>query len=267
MGICKDKYVTFLNQFGYNVIRHPRVGITPLTLIGRQSGTVALLGDLAQLIEKSSQPRPKVMTDLDAAPLKGQQSSALDAAIGLNLLGSFIGALDGNPALKGQYKSAKKITFQFDDVLCDRALPASIGEFLTNSVVNADSPLFEQYVMGNGDLFVITEVVKARSFTVSAEKNTGGELAVDVPVVKELLGGKISVNPSNASASAIQYGGEKFLAFGFTAFRLGVEEGKLTMFAEKARGGLALSPQGFGAPGGELLGTGLIAIPDDQPGN
>ena len=34
----KDPSVTFLNKFGYNIIRLPRTGIEPLDVIGRDHG-------------------------------------------------------------------------------------------------------------------------------------------------------------------------------------------------------------------------------------
>ena len=41
----RDPSITYLNALGYNVIKLPRVGISPLSLIGRDK-TTAFLGDL-----------------------------------------------------------------------------------------------------------------------------------------------------------------------------------------------------------------------------
>jgi hypothetical protein len=39
MPVCKDPSLTFLNQFGYNVIKLPRTGIEPMHVVGRDETT------------------------------------------------------------------------------------------------------------------------------------------------------------------------------------------------------------------------------------
>lgn len=241
MGICKDKYVTFLNGFGYNIVRLPRTGIGPLLMLGRQTGTTTLIGDIKLLLDGSKRPRPIVEENLDAAPVKGQQSSSLDLALGLNILGTFIGAFGGNLGVKSAYKGARAITFQFDDVLLDRVLPGDIGEYLKEGDLNAENIVLQEYVLGNGDLFVITEVLKSRSFSVTASKKDGGELALEVPEVQGAVGGNVKVSASSQSKSTLTYAGANYLTFGFQCYHVGVENGRLSLVAHKPGEATALS--------------------------
>jgi hypothetical protein len=84
MGICRDKATTYLARFGYNVVRHPRIGVRPLMLVGRQRRSTELLGSLEP--------------DQVAAGISGQETSKLDAAIGVHVLGNILGAM-GVPAV------------------------------------------------------------------------------------------------------------------------------------------------------------------------
>lgn len=256
MGICKDKYVSFLNRFGYNVVRLPRAGIRPLMLLGRQHGATALLGDVKLLIEESDRKRPEMDVDLDAAPLKGQQSSSLDVAVGLNLLGTFLGALGGNLGVKTAYSGAQKVTFQFDDVVLDRVLPGDVGEFLKRGTVNADNPVFQQYVVGNGDLFLITETLKSKKFTVSASKKDGTEVGLDIPAIKELVGGNVAVTATSERTATVTYEGDNRVVFGFACFQVGIDEGVLSLVVHKPSEAMALSlatPEG--GSGQVLIGS------------
>lgn len=258
MGLCKDKYVTFLNGFGYNVVRLPRAGISPLMLMGRQGGTTALLGDVAKLITQSDRARPDVQVDLDAAPLKGQASSSIDLGLGLNVMSAFIGALGGNVGVKAAYKGASAVTFRFDDIVADRTLPLDVGEFLKKGTVDADNPILEQYVLGNGDLFILTETLKSNSFTISATKKDGTDFALDVPAIKGIAGGSMTVSAGSDSASTITYAGKNRIVFGFACFHVGVEDGKLTLMAHKPSESmaLALAAPANQADGRVLVGTG-----------
>ena len=47
MPWCEDKAITYLNKFGYNVIKLPRAGIEPLDVLGRDR-VVQPLGTAAQ---------------------------------------------------------------------------------------------------------------------------------------------------------------------------------------------------------------------------
>lgn len=55
MGVCKDPRLTYLNDFGYNVVRLPRRGIVPLGVIGKDDGSQNWLGTLDQIYGLSAQ--------------------------------------------------------------------------------------------------------------------------------------------------------------------------------------------------------------------
>ncbi len=264
MGLCKDRAVTYLNGLGYNVIRHPRVGLTPLMLIGRQNRDVSVLGDLQQLITEPPTTRPEIAVDQAAAGIEGQRSSELTLGVGLNILGTVLGAMGGNLGVDVAYKRARTIKFEFANVTSDTAKPLDIGSYLRDGDVDAHNLVLQQYVLGNGELYVVTEVVRSDQLSVVATRKDGTEVSVDVPVVQEIVGGKVSVATQSAGSSTVTYSGTEKLAFGFKCYRIGIEDGVLSMMAVAPSGAQALSFDGEGqstTSSGALLGTdGLLSL-------
>lgn len=235
MGLCKDQSTSYLKELGYNVVRHPREGILPLELIGRQNGTSAWLGGLAGLLTDPSPDVPDIETDLDAAAINGQQSSKLKLGIGINVLGSLVGAMGGgNIGADASYTNARKLSFTFDGVLTDRIEPLDVDRYLSGAPVISSGPLLTEYVLGNGALFLITETIKSKRFTVKYETHDEVAAKVDVPVLQELVGGNVSVSTSSDTSGSVTYEGSKALTFGFRCLELGVLDGNLRLTAVKA---------------------------------
>ena len=246
MGICTDRSTTYLRRLGYNVVRHPREGVRPLDLIGKQRDSVTYLGSIDKLITTPPGPLPEIKTDTAAAGISGQSSSKLALSVGLNLLGAVLSAFGASVGATSKYKGAKTIQFIFGEVLSDYAAPLDIGNFLKNGEVDNENPILNQYVMGNGRLHVLTRTIKTNKFTVKAEDSSGAEVALEVPVIKQMLNGRVQVSAESDSSGTVTYEGDKYLTFGFECFEVGVEEGVLTMMSAKA-GSVALSGEAAAA--------------------
>src|SRR3569832_1086411 len=112
MAKKKDPSVTFLNRFGYNVVKLPRVGIEPLDLIGRDD-TTQWLGPLASVWE-SSVPAPAPSAPRPAAPINGQKTDHLQVTFGLKVLASALAAFGATvPALDVAFSRARKVQFSY----------------------------------------------------------------------------------------------------------------------------------------------------------
>src|ERR1700755_489460 len=84
MPVCKDPSLTFLNQFGYNVIRLPRTGIEPLHGLGRDE-TTQLLGPLSS-VWQSTVAVPGPNAPRSAVDVNGQKTDKIDLKVGLKIL-------------------------------------------------------------------------------------------------------------------------------------------------------------------------------------
>jgi hypothetical protein len=230
MGVCHDKTTVMLRTQNYNVVRHPRDGILPLQLIGQFQDAVHLLGGLDKLIVNPPAQSPKITSDVAAADLEGEQSDKQDIGIGLNFLGSVLSALSGgNLDIKAQYNRARKLQFTFNDVTTDSVEPLDVGNYLKKGQVDADNLVLQQFVLGKGNLFLITTCLKAKRITVKTENDKGGEVALDVPVIKGIVGGTVKVDAKADQSAVVTYTGTKSIVFGFQAFRVGVAGGVLSL--------------------------------------
>lgn len=239
MGICKDQSLLYLRQYGYNVIRHPRAGINPLDLIGSQNGATLYLGSLNELVAQSDEPYPAITLDQPATDIEGQTTSRMKIGIGVNLLGTLVGALGGTIGASVNYTNAKSVSFQYLNVASDTARPLAIGNYLRDGDVDADNPILREYVLGNGKLYVIHHVVRSDRLTVNFEREAGVGASVDAGQLQAAVGGSVSVDVSNAASGKIVFAGATKVAFGFKCLQIILDDGALRLVAAQP-GGLAL---------------------------
>src|SRR6188474_3215692 len=91
-----DQSITFLRSFGFSVFRFPRASAQPLELMHRDGKDLTRLGMLPDLVTAGELAIPA--THRDGSPgidIEGKETSKVNVAIGVSILGSFIGALGG----------------------------------------------------------------------------------------------------------------------------------------------------------------------------
>jgi len=240
MGLCNDQSVTFLKGLGYNVVRHPNAVLKPLDLIGIQNKESGYLGPLNLLITKPPGQLPATNKDIAAANINGKKSSKLSIGIGVNILGSVIGAMGGNLGADLSYTDAKTVEFQYSDVTNDEVVPLEVGNYLRDGEVDSGNLILKQYVLGNGKLYLVTKTAKSKKFTVSFERSNGTGAKVDVPIIQAAVGGKIEVKVDSTSKHVVTFEGSQPLVFGFQCYQVGVRDGNLNLVAVKS-GGVPLS--------------------------
>lgn len=253
---CTDKSMTALAGLGYNVVRHPSANFRPLMLIGKQKGEFLQLGALNQLITNGPGPLPAVTLNQPGAGIQGQSSSKLDISVGASILGSLIGAMGGNLGINVSYTNARQVEFKYTNVTLDSVEPLDVGNYLRDGHVDAGNLILQQYVLGNGELFVVTKVAKSKTFSVSYTRSGSSGVTVDVPALQALAGANVKVGASGASSSLVTFDGDTPLGFAFQCFQVGVVEGVLSLTSVKA-GGVTAAVPGGPPMTPELLGAGL----------
>jgi hypothetical protein len=257
--MCSDKSLSYLAGLGYNVIRHPDATFAPLKLLGRQGGEFIVLGSLNQLIMSSSISLPAVTANQAAAEVNGQSSSSLKIGVGANVLGSLIGALGGNPSASLNYTDATNVEFQYQNVFADSIIPLDAGNYLKGAHVDAENLILKQYVLGNGQLYLIAKIIKSDKFTVKYTKNNGVDASVQIPVIQQALGGSISLNTAGGSGATITFQGASPLPFGFQCFQVGVKDGMLDMVSTKAGSVFGIA-EGSTPPEPTVFISGLLEV-------
>ncbi|HKG08075.1 MAG TPA: hypothetical protein VKB19_16545 [Pedobacter sp.] len=206
----------------------------------KKNGSFETLGSIdSVLIAGNSKTLPEIKADENAAGVSGKKTSDLSAGVALSILGNIISAMGGNLGIDAQYTNAKTITFEFQDVKSDSVDIIKLDMYLNDADID---PLSKQVraLLESDDIFIITSVIKSNKISVEGTKKDNSGLKVDVPVVKEIVGGKINIESNGDEASKVSYSGDSTLVFGFKAIRLVYEKGKYSAF-EQADEGTPLS--------------------------
>jgi len=245
----KDPSITYLNALGYNVIKLPRVGINPLSLIGKDK-TTAFLGDLNTMW---TGPQPALLPGPPnpASVVNGQKSAALDLGFGLNILASTLAVFGASsPSIDLSHTSAHGIQFSYSGVTSTAVDLGLLGGYLPKGKLDADNITVQRYFGTPGcEVYLIYEVLRSSSITITATDSNGNGVALNVPAIEGVVGAKVSVKPSNASSTGITFASTDGIAvtFGFKAVRLllvsDIASGKLTYEDVQASGEIA-----FGVP-------------------
>jgi hypothetical protein len=238
---CKDKSITFLKKFGYNVIRLPKADLSPLQMFINQKGMLQPLGELNSVFKSSTSPLPVIKRDTAVATLSGQKTSDLSLGIGLSILGGVIGAMGGSKlGLDAAYKNARSLVFSYGEILEDSIQVTELDKFLTTADVDPSSRHVAELLEAD-EVFVLTSVIKSKTITVEAKKKDDTEVKVDIPVIKEVVGGNVDIKPSSQNDSAVTYAGAIPLAFGFKAVKLSFEDGVYRRFDPAKDGSVTIA--------------------------
>jgi hypothetical protein len=260
MGICKDRLLTYLNRYGYNVVQVPRAGIEPLDVLGHDE-SLEKLGTISE-VWTSTEPVPAPGAPAPVADLGGQKSDNLDLGLGLKILANALagmGAAVGLPTLNLAYKRARSLEFKFTNVASVQVHPFAIGKYLAAGVLDVANPFVARY-FGNEetDEYIISEVLKSDSVSVTARSQGGADIKLEIPAIQAAVGVNVAVAAGRASAGELIYAGKVDLTFGFKAYQVFFENGKWLVRGVKPSGDLAFetreADEDPGAP--VLLGRG-----------
>ena len=228
MGFCSDRSTQILKDLGYNVVRHPSAAIEPLQLIAMHRGAAAIAGRLEHLLRPgAAAPLPEVRRDVPAAGIEGLTSSTLQFGVGAALWSSFIAALGGGAATL-QATRETGIRFRYIGVRTDWTAALEAGRFLASAPLDGTNPLIAECILGHGDLYLITRVIKSQCFEVEAA-GAGAEHAG-----LEARGVAPTLRVTRQTEQILRFEGEQAVVFGFQCFRVGLEDGRVTLAPAKA---------------------------------
>jgi hypothetical protein len=255
----KDPSITFLNKFGYNVIKLPRTGIEPMDVIGRDQVT-QWLGPLGK-VWTSAGPEPLPGPPHPASAVNGQRTDALDLSFGLSILANTLAAFGASvPSLDVAYKSAHSVQFAYTNVTSTSVSPFDAGNYLAQGTLRTDNPVVKNYFLGEKTkTFLILEVLKSASITVTAVDSHGTSIGVDIPALEGVLSSKIGVSPSDSSNSSVTFTGPDPVTFGFSVQQIARQGDCWALHGAAPSADIAFAVQGIGTTGnGDEAGNPMV---------
>ncbi len=216
----KDPSITFLNKFGYNVVRLPRTGIEPMDIVGHDADT-RNLGNIGR-VWTSTIPQPEPKPPRATSAVNGMRTDALDVSFGLDVLANALTMFGAaSPSVNFAYKSAHTVNFAYVNVTTTSVDAFDAGAYLASGTLHTDNPQVANYFLNEkAKAYLILDVLKSNSITVTATDSHGTSVGVDVPAIQGVVGAKVKVSPSDASNSSITFTGPEALTFGFAVQQL-----------------------------------------------
>lgn len=217
-----DQSITFLRSFGYCVFRFPRASAQPLELMHREGKDLTRLGMVEDLVTAGGIELPEVgRDDRPGIDIEGKETSKVNVAIGLSILGSFIGALGGgNLGLQAGFKNARTVTFQYVGVMEDRVDVITLEKFVKAGVISPHLPAGTLEKLLDDEVYVVTSVLKTKKVVVDAQGEAGASVKVDIPVIQQAVGGSVTAESDASTSSRVVFEGAVPIAFAFQAVQL-----------------------------------------------
>ncbi len=255
----KDPSITFLNKFGYNVVKLPRTGIEPMDVIGRDQVT-QWLGPLSK-VWSSNNAEPQAGPPHPAAAVNGQRTDSLDLSLGLSVLANTLAAFGASvPSIDVAYKHAASVQFTYTDVTSTSVAPFDAGNYLAEGTLGTNNPVVKNYFFGEkAKAYLIVEVLKSNSITVTATDSRGVPVEIDIPALQGVVSGKVGVKPSSDSKSTVTFTGPVAVTFGFSVQEIAREADEWVLRGAAPGGEIAFAAPGFGMEeASEELGNPLV---------
>jgi hypothetical protein len=256
-----DQSITFLKRFGYSVFRVPRISAQPLELLHRNGKDLTRLGSVTDLITAGAVlPPPVRRDDQPGVDIEGTESSQVNVTIGVNILASFIGALGGgNLGVQTGFSRAKSVTFKYAGVKEDSIDVLRLEQFIRAGRINQHVPSGTIDKLIDDEVYAITSVLKTSKIVVAAQGEAGANVAVDVPVIQQAVGGNVKIASEGAIGSNVTFEGALAIPFAFQAVQLVFDESGEFLTTEQLAAGdaaaRALGREATAAPGRVFLGT------------
>jgi hypothetical protein len=219
-----EQSITFLKRFGYSVFRVPRMSAQPLEVLHRSGKDLTRLGSITDLVSGGAPP-PVHRDDQPGVDIEGTETGKVNVNIGVNILGSFIGALGGgNLGLQTAFNRAKSVTFKYAGVKEDSVDVLVLEQFVKAGEINRNIPSGTVDKLIDDEVYVITSILKTNKIIVSAQAEAGTAVQLDVPVIQQAVGGSVKVASEGALTSSIAFEGAIPIPFAFQAVQLQFDE-------------------------------------------
>lgn len=257
---CKDPSITYLNQYGYNVVKLPRTGIDPLLVLGRDR-SLEPLGFLATVWKTRSSPpspgRPERAVNID-----GQKTDKLDLSIGLKILANALAAFGATtPSLDASYKNVRKVQFTLTNVWSVGITSFLVGEYLAKGDLNLSNPVVARFFEDdNSTAYIITEVLKSDTVSVTATDSHDANVNVEIPAISGVAGVTPKIEVSSDRAGTLTYKGTEMVTFGFKAMEIVYIDGRWAVRGMNPSGAMAFAHEDERVTGVVFNPGGLVKL-------
>jgi hypothetical protein len=243
-----DPMLQALKAINYLVVRLPKADLHPLHIMSRDDKNMVRLGDISNVFKQGKFGPPTIQSGDPQANINGSRTGSMKIGLGLSVLGNIIGAMGGSKlGLDVAYKNVKSAVFEFQNVTEDKVGIDLLDKFLNDSDIDSASVAVGK-LFNEDRVYVITAVLRSDTFIFDASTTTETGVTLEVPVIQQAVGGKVTVEAQNETKTKLSYKGAIPLAFAFQAIQLFFEDGQFTAFKPAQNVTLAFEPAAGARP-------------------
>lgn len=185
----------------------PRERITPLMIIQKVAdGTGEIIGSVEELFTSTTMTLPLDVKDEKVSEFSGGNTAKMNMEAGLSFLQGIWSKL-GKGDLKGEFKKDDVFSFHFNNLLRDSIKSEiTLSSFIFSSIATLEANNPYRQALKNGDLYVVTSVLKSNDFTITVQDEKTGEGKLSLGL-KDLFDVDIKAGGSNVSNESIKNNG------------------------------------------------------------
>lgn len=237
-----DPFLNLLADAGFLPLRLPRAGIEPLTLVSKAGKDLTILGKLAQAFTGANLALPSVTRDIATATTVQQtRTSKVQVGVGLSLLGNILQSITGKSCdISAGFDSASTLVLEFGGVSVDRANLIELDQYLSRAAIQPDLREIRAELL-KGECGVLTAVLNCTRYLVTAQRQDGTRLSLDVPLLQNAVSGQARVTASSDDSKRIAFESPVPLVIGVQGVQLFYKkDGSFTAFDPIAPGSAAV---------------------------
>jgi hypothetical protein len=220
---------------GYTVLAIPTQNVAPLQLLVKTSKGVVenLNARIDDLFEPVNLAIPALSEDMDLPDeVSALESLDLNVSSHANLLRGLSKFLPADFSGSLTAGKDKKFSFKLNHPKKTYINQIKLDAFIHDAELNKSARgILEQ--LKDDDVYVITEVLKAKSFTIDEENANNTEASLNASVDK-VVDVKSQLNMNREKSKLLEYNGETYLTFGIKASRIQYNRG--SFFSSKPAG-------------------------------
>lgn len=177
----------------------PRERITPLMIIQQLDDSKGeIIGSVEELFSSTTTSLPLNVVNEKVADFFGDNTAQMDMKAGLSFLQSIWSKL-GKGELGGSYNDEDVISFHFSNLLRDSVKSEILlSQFIYSSLKSMPKQNLYRDALKNGDLYIVTSVLKSNDLTITVEDCKTKESKLNLGL-KDIL--NLDANGGSSSSS------------------------------------------------------------------
>ena len=173
-----------IRQSGFTLVSLPRADIKPLSLLLKTSkGVVERLNSpIKTLFEPVNMQPPSISKDVDLpSTFGGTEKMDLKTETNLSFLKGLLKAFASSATANFSLQNKNSINFKLEDAKTNFVDIIKLDAFIQDAQINEQAKTILERLK-NDDLYVVTEVIKAKSFTLEDDAQADLSASLNVPV-------------------------------------------------------------------------------------